>query len=717
LEALLAKIQATDTVEEAKRLLFDLVSDQSEPIQRALEIAARAHEGQYRKSGAPYFIHPVLVAVITASISEDEQMVAASLLHDVVEDTSVSIEQIGQWFGADIMHMVEGLTKIVAIRDEKLIPSTSNDRLINSALSFRKMLIASINDVRVLVIKLCDRLHNMLTLDALPPAKQKRIAEETLVVYAPIAHRLGISRLKNHLEDLSFFYIYPDDYSKIEHYLASNRQNLKIKLNAFVQSITQMLLSDGLPADSFEVLGRMKHHYSIYLKMHRKGISIEEVLDLLAIRIIVQEPITCYRVLGILHLRFTPLISRFKDYIAVPKENGYQTIHTTLFNEEGIVEAQIRTQQMHNLAEYGVAAHWKYKEGTDQVNLEWLEGLNFQNESVEEFYELAKFDLFSEDIAVFSPKGDYFTLPKNSTALDFAYAVHTEIGATATEALINKHRSSLIATLKNGDIVRIITGDEERLHCSWIHSVKTSRAKEAIRSSCRQRIKISDEWSAYNILSTLLDHDAQEIRRAIHEMALEPNLYRLTTQLDFFKDVINRIATSLGTKEVRFWELMKRGYKTPFIKEVDHFVFYANKPFDGVEFDYCCHPKVGDQIVAFYKDNKAIIHHKLCRKAYQKIQAHQPMIFVAWKSGKLSRYRLIVSLVNQKGALAGLLAKLTKMDLNVTSIELGIKSSESAEYCQIEVESSESKKSILKERLLHKIKLVDMISLDDAYSA
>jgi len=716
LDAFLETIKKVHTVEEAKALLFDIILPQSGSVQRAFDLALKAHEGQKRKSGEPYIIHPILVAAITAYVSGDETMVSSALLHDVVEDTEYTIEDIERVFGSDVVHIVGGLTKIVEIRDEKLIPSGSGDRLINSALSFRKMLIASIKDVRVLVIKLCDRLHNMLTLDALSPSKQKRIAEETLVVYAPIAHRLGISRLKNSLEDLSFYYIYPDDYAKIDNYIKSNKQNLQFKLNALIQKVTKVMHTDGFHRDDFEIFGRVKHYYSIYLKMHRKGVTIEEVLDLLAIRIIVDEPIQCYRVLGLLHLGFTPLISRFKDYVALPKENGYQTIHTTLFCNDGIVEAQIRTREMHKLAEYGIAAHWKYKEGTSQVHLDWLEGLNYQSESVEEFYELAKSDLFSEDIAVFSPKGDYYTLPKSSVALDFAYAIHSEIGEMASGALINKHKSSLLTILKNGDIVNILTDGEPRLHCSWIDTVKTSRAKEGIRSRCRTRIKESDELSAYNILATLLDHDIKEIERVIDELELTQSLHKLPNQLNYYKEVIHKIADYLGKKQVRFWELMKRGYKKPYIKEVEHFMFYTNKPFDGVEFDYCCHPKVGDQIVAFYKDNKAIIHHKLCRQAYQKMIDHEPMIYVAWKSSKMAKYRLIISLYNRKGALADILAKLSQMDLNVTSIELGIKNSESAEYCQIEVESPETKKNILKERISQKFKLIDIISLDDAYN-
>ncbi len=716
MDAFLNKAQKIQTIEEAKALLWEQIPSPLPATTKALELALTAHDGQKRKSGEPYIVHPILVAAITAAFSNDETMVQAALLHDVVEDTSFDIEDLEREFGDDVAHMVEGLTKIVEIRDEELAPSGSDERLINSALTFRKMLIASVKDIRVLVIKLCDRLHNMLTLDALSPQKQRRIAEETLVVYAPIAHRLGISRLKNHLEDLSFYYIYPEDYKKIDSYIKSNAQNLQFKLNAFIQNVKETMDKDGFAKDDFEIIGRVKHYYSIYLKMHRKGVSIEEVLDLLAIRIIVKEPIDCYRVLGLMHLTFTPLISRFKDYIAVPKENGYKTIHTTLFDEEGIVEAQIRTAQMHRLAEYGVAAHWKYKGGDNSVNLEWLESLHYQSECIEEFYELAKSDLFSEDITVFSPKGDYYTLPKGSVALDFAYAIHSEVGANATEALVNKQKASLLTVLKNGDIVNIIKDDKLHLHCSWLDAVKTSKAQDGIRSHCRARIKESDTYSAYNILATLFTQKSAAMKKLVERVELQDSIHKLPTQLDYYKETIHKIADYTGTKEVRFWELLKKGYKKPMVKEIEHFKFFTNKPLDGVEFDYCCHPKVGDQIVAFYKDSKAIIHHKLCKKAYSKILAEEPMIQVSWSSSKLSRYRLIISLQNQRGILADLLAKLSELDLNVISIELGIQSSESAEYCQIEVESSESKKSILSEKISQKFKLVEIISLDDAYN-
>ncbi|WP_373030651.1 bifunctional (p)ppGpp synthetase/guanosine-3',5'-bis(diphosphate) 3'-pyrophosphohydrolase [Sulfurovum sp.] len=716
MEAFLDKAKDIDTIEEASALLWEELPTPLPATAKALELSLEAHKGQVRKSGEPYIIHPILVAAITAKISNDEMMVQAALLHDVVEDTSYTIEDLEREFGYDVAHMVEGLTKIVEIRDEELIPSGSDERLINSALSFRKMLIASIKDVRVLVIKLCDRLHNMLTLEALSSEKQKRISEETIVVYAPIAHRLGISKLKNYLEDLSFRYIYPEDYKQIDTYIKSNSQNLKIKLNTFIQNVKEMMDKDGFKEGDFEIIGRVKHYYSIYLKMHRKGVSIEEVLDLLAVRVIVKEPIDCYRVLGLMHLRFTPLISRFKDYIAVPKENGYKTIHTTLFDEEGIVEAQIRTIEMHRLAEYGVAAHWKYKGGNNSVNLEWLESLHYQNESIEEFYELAKSDLFSEDITVFSPKGDYYTLPKGSVALDFAYAIHSEVGINATEALVNKQQASLLTILKNGDIVNILKDNKPHLHCSWLDTVKTSKAKEGIRSSCRARIKESDTLSAYNILGTLFSQESSAMKELLISMDYNDSIYKLPGQLDYYKETIHKVAEYMGTKEVRFWELLKKGYKKPYIKELEHFRFFTNKPIDGVEFDYCCHPKDGDQIVAFYKGSKAIIHHKLCKKAYAKILEGQEMIYVSWTGSKLSRYRLTISLQNRKGILADLLTKLSTLNLNILSIELGIRNSEQAEFCQIEVESSEHKKQELAEKISQTFKLIEIISLDDAYN-
>ena len=375
----LEEVAGITSPKAATELLYSLI-EVTPNIQNAIAFATEAHKTQKRKSGEPYIVHPLLVSCIVAYFGGDEVMVCAALMHDVVEDTEYTLEDVKRDYGEDIASLVDGLTKIVTIRAEELPASHSNEKLVVAALSFRKMLITSIKDVRVLVVKLCDRLHNMLTLGALPPNKQRRISEETLVVYAPIAHRLGISSLKNELEDRSFYYIFPQEYRRIEDYFLSHKQTIQLKLNAFIQKVRKSLIQEGVPESEFEIASRIKRHYSIYLKMQRKGISIDEVLDLLAIRVIVKTPLDCYKILGILHLKFKPIMSRFKDYIALPKENGYQTIHSTLFDDSAIFEVQIRTEDMHRSAEYGIAAHWKYKTGGNSTgpSLDWLNKLQFQ---------------------------------------------------------------------------------------------------------------------------------------------------------------------------------------------------------------------------------------------------------------------------------------------------------------------------------------------------
>lgn len=715
METLLENARNVSTIEEAEKLLFSYHPKPTDSFYQALALSKKAHATQTRKSGEPYVVHPILVATITAMVSNDEAMIIAALLHDVVEDTAYEIEEIEALFGQDVAHMVEGMTKIDDIRELKLVPSNSDEKLISSAHTFRKMLVSSIEDVRVLVVKLCDRLHNMSTLDALPKHKQQRIAEETMLVYAPIAHRLGISQIKNLLQDISFSYIYPESYDYIENYLNSNSQNLHLKLNDFVSDIRNLLVEQGYAEGDFEVFGRVKHHYSIYQKMQRKGIGIDEVLDLIAIRILVKEDIDCYNVLGALHLNYKPIISRFKDYVTLPKENGYSTLHTTLFNDSGIVEAQIRTFDMHKTAEYGIAAHWRYKDGRQskhKVNLEWLEGLEYQNDSLEEFYSLAKGDLFVDDIAVFSPAGDYYTLPRDSVVLDFAYAIHSEIGDKATHAYVNRRKASLLTTLKNGDIVRIITDENAKVHCSWLDTVKTSRAKDGIRSACNQKLRQSDKMAAENIVSLLArdctDLEVVEIDQLLSESKFEENAYKLTSSSEMYQEVIQELVDKLSTRTIRC--------SPPVEKEIEHFRVISNKNVEKVEFDFCCHPKTGDEIVGFYHNNQVVIHHKLCREAYKKMKAKEDMVFVRWADMMTARYQLIVALQNRQGILAELLSKLAKLDLNVLNIELGIQSSDSAEFCKLEVETKENNLKKLEEKLSKKFKLIEIISLNDAYS-
>ena len=713
LEPVIDIVRAIKTVEEAEDIFFDAI-EPNDRIREALAFAKEAHVDQKRKSGEPYIIHPIIVAAITATISSDETMVIAALLHDVVEDTPYTIDDIKYRFGEDVSYLVEGLTKIVEIRETELLPSTSNEKLVTSALSFRKMLICSIEDVRVLIIKLCDRLHNMLTLDALPKEKQHRIAEETLVVYAPIAHRLGISALKNKLEDLSFFYLFPKEYAKIDAFITSHSQDFQIKLNAFISKVKTLMVRNGFKADSFEIFGRVKHYYSIYLKMQRKGISIDEILDLLAIRILVEKPIDCYRSLGTLHLHFKPLIARFKDYVSLPKENGYQTLHTTVFDDTSIIEAQIRTFEMHKKAEYGIAAHWKYKMEEDiSVNVEWLKNLQYQNESIEEFYELVKNDLYSEDISVFTPAGDQISLPRGATVLDFAYAVHTQVGETATAALVNKRAASLLTELKNGDLVRIITADHPIYHCTWIDTVKTSRAKSHMRTRCNQRRKEIDRMSAINILTATLNLLPYEVEEWIEQQSLKDQIYLVARDLKFYKDVVHRFVESRKEKSIlpTIFQLPPKRIKR---YNFENFVIHAADSVGSVEFDYCCHPKRNDPIVAFRFGNKAIVHHKFCEKAYSWIQKHTAMLFVEWSESRMMRYRIIVTLKDEKGALAKLLGFLAKIDTNVISIKLGDGSAQS-NLCEMVVESKEYDQNRLKSLLERRFKVIEMVNLTDAY--
>ena len=707
-------VKKIHSIEDAIKIL-KLNADVDKDIDSAIQFAIIAHDEQYRKSGEPYVIHPILVASIVASVANDKTMIIAALLHDVVEDTEYELEDIEKYYGKDVANLVDGLTKIVEIREDELVKAGSNEKLTKSALSFRKILLASIKDLRVLIVKLCDRLHNMLTLDALPREKQLRISEETLVVYAPIAHKLGISKIKNYLEDLSFKYIYPEDYKKIDEYLESHKQNLNLRLNHFIDKAKKILNQNGFHRKDIEIFGRVKHRYSIYLKKQRKGISIEEVLDLLAIRIIVKEPIDCYKVLGVLHLNYTPIISRFKDYVALPKDNGYQTIHTTLFFDDDIVEAQIRTQDMHKLAEYGVAAHWKYKAGADNINLDWISNLTYESESIDKFIEATKADLYTEDIVVFSPVGDSYTLPKGSVVLDYAYAVHSDIGNLATSAMVNRESTSLLRILKNGDIVKIITQDKPRLHCSWIDTVKTSKAKEGIKSICNQRLREVNRRVVYLILATIFGTNKEDIKEILKKLNLYDNVHLAANNLGRIRDKVLKIAEYKKIKEIRFWDLLKKGYKKPFTKDINYFTFYSNKNIESVEFDYCCHPKLGDEVIAFYERGRAVVHHKLCSKAYGLMKSDTKMLYIEWRSKKSSKYRMILSLQNKKGALLELFKELNKLDLNVTNIELGIQSSDTAEYCKLEVETTSDSSNEIKDIISRKFKLVDFISLKDAY--
>ena len=700
-QELIEKIQNIHDTKEASSLLLSRVN--TPKIKKALDFAIKAHSGQKRKSGEDYVVHPILVAVITSYFNDNEDVITAAILHDVVEDTPYTIYYIKDEFGEEVANLVEGLTKIVEIRGNSLVPSYSNEKLAKSALTFRKMLTSSIKDIRVLVIKLCDRLHNMLTLEALPPHKQKRIAEETLVVYAPIAHRLGIAKLKNILEDLSFKYLLPQEYEKIDKYIKENKEKFQLKLNSFIQTLEKLMLQNGYKENEFEIKSRIKHYYSIFLKMQRKGISIQEVLDLLAVRVIVKNPLECYETLGLVHLNFRPLISRFKDYIAIPKENGYQTIHTTVYTKDSIIEVQIRTFDMDKNAEFGIAAHWKYKLNTAAPNTAWLEDMKF-DENIEDFYELAKNDLFSEDIVVYSPKFDTFTLPLGATALDFAYAVHTDIGNKAIAAYVNKEKVSLLHQLKTGDIVNIVTGDEIIPRCSWINALKTSKAKYEQKKLCRQKEAEINRRLAIAILKTIFDLNENRIKALVKANKLCENIPKIVDDERFLKEVVKKIRDTLKKKNILY-------FKNVNLKE---YVFgnirvLSNKPIQDIRFHYCCHPKVGDKIMGLLEKREVEIHHRFCNNAEKKIDK---AVFVEWIENKQNRFFLSVSLPNKKGELNRFISLLTKLDIFIHSINL----TKESNNCKIEVEFDKKKYNLIKEKISREYKIIEFIPIKDAYN-
>ena len=574
------------------------------------------------------------------------------------------------------------------------------------------MLIASIDDVRVLIVKLCDRLHNMLTLGVLPANKQKRIAEETLVVYVPIANRLGISTLKNALEDLAFFYIYPNEYKKIDNFLREQQSTMQLTFNTFISTTKNLLEKNGYDLNKIKIYSRIKHHYSIYLKMQRKGISIDEVLDLFAIRVLVEDDIDCYKVLGYVHLEFKPLISRFKDYVATPKENGYQTIHTTIFYNSKIYEIQIRSFEMNKIAEFGIAAHWKYKSGAkNTTNLNWLKSLEFSNENVEEFYQDAKDNLYTQEIVVYSPKGEVFMLPVGSTAYDFAFAVHSNVGKKAIACYINKIKKPLLTELKSTDIVSIELGDEIIVRCSWMEMVKTSRAKKQIKFLCTHRQKEIDELSGKNIINTVFSRYSDDIT----EIYTIESPHKIPQILDFFKytkQIIEKKIISHKGLMTRFKILTSK------IKEYkfDNVLINSNFSISSVSFDHCCHPKFGDDIVAFRSGNEAIIHHKMCDKAYDKIKTNQQMLFCKWTIDTVYQYKMVISIPNTKGELAKVLTYMAEYEFYILGVEFGRQTHSYIQYCYIEFEINKSNIEEVRKIVERKVKVIEFYSKKDAYN-
>ncbi|WP_100978223.1 RelA/SpoT family protein [Helicobacter pylori] len=734
-------------------------------IENALNLATKSHKGQYRKSGEPYIVHPICVASLVAFCGGNEAMVCAALLHDVVEDTPCKIETIEQEFGQDVANLVDALTKITEIRKEELGVSSQDPRMVVSALTFRKILISAIQDPRALVVKISDRLHNMLTLDALPHDKQVRISKETLAVYAPIASRLGMSSIKNELEDKSFYYIYPEEYKNIKEYLHKNKQSLLLKLNAFASKLEKKLFDSGFSHSDFKLVTRVKRPYSIYLKMQRKGaVNIDEILDLLAIRILLKNPIDCYKVLGIIHLNFKPIVSRFKDYIALPKENGYKTIHTTIFDESSVYEVQIRTFDMHMGAEYGNSAHWKYKAGgvdheDHHEGMRWLQNFKYHDSDLKndpkEFYELAKNDLYREDIVVFSPHGDTYTLPVGAIALDFAYMVHSDLGDKATDAYINSKKALLNQELRSGDVVKIIKGDKIIPRFIWMDQLKTSKAKNHLHIQRRNRLKEIDTKSMINILATFFGRsvfedvdlkDYKNFEEKLTDCGVEitlteamksfENLAKLTEEIENKVFSLKEDAI-LEYQEMSLWTrgLRYLGFKTNVLnflapnrqwqcKELEHFSVCSSNALEikQVLLNDCCYPKYGDEIIAIVtdlKDPKAVAHHKFCKKAMAEVDAKVPMVHIEWHKRDRTIYKMMFYLGEKKSVLAGLLTFLNRNECNIVGVSyLGYKDKYSS-HCEVSFEIATDKADWIRALINRKYqdRIVELSSLDDAYES
>ena len=469
--------------DEIKKLLIEQKyhEEDIEELEKAFEFAKKLHSGQYRVSEEPYIIHPMEVVKILIGLRADKHTLMAGFLHDILEDTDTKPEELQELFGDDVLNLVQGVTKL-----GKLQFKSTEER---QAENFRRMFIAMASDVRIIFLKLADRLHNMRTLNYMAPAKQQRIAQETLDIFAPLANRLGVGKIKAELEDLSLKYLHPDKYYEIAQLVSQKKAEREVTVKHLIDSISKDVKASGINAT---ITGRAKHYYSIYKKMNRLNVAFHDLYDITAVRVIVDTEKECYEVLGLIHSRFKPIPGRFKDYIAMPKGNMYQSLHTSVIGpRQKPLEVQIRTWEMHEIAEYGVAAHWRYKEKGSQkadsandVKFSWMRKLveyNKDTKDAADYVDSVKLDLFSDQVFAFTPGGDVIDLPQGATPVDFAYRIHSDVGHKTVGALINGRIAQLDTKLKNGDIVEIMTSKVAAPRLDWLHFVVTKQAASRIR--------------------------------------------------------------------------------------------------------------------------------------------------------------------------------------------------------------------------------------------
>jgi GTP pyrophosphokinase len=659
-------------------------------IDEAFEYARKAHEGQKRLSGEPYITHPLAVAEILADLEQDQTTIIASLLHDAVEDGKVTKEEIEKKFGKDIAYLVEGVTKLGQIVFES--------KEVRQAENFRKMLLAMGEDIRVIVIKLADRLHNMQTLSHIPRDKQIENSIETREIFAPLAHRIGMWRIKWELEDLSFRYLEPEKYDEIRIKVGKRRVEREERINEFIAKVNGIISKMNIKA---EINGRPKHFYSIYRKMVEQNLEFEDLYDLLAVRIIVDSVKDCYAVLGLIHAAWRPIPGSFTDYIAMPKLNGYQSLHTTVIGEGGFpVEVQIRTKEMHKVAEYGVAAHWRYKEGggpniLDQ-KMQWLRSiLDWQKDmsNAKDFMESLKIDLFTDEVFVFSPKGAVHALPVSSTPVDFAYTVHTEVGHRCTGARVNGKIVPLDYKLKNGDIVEIITGKVDNPSMGWLNFVKTSAARTKIKSLfkkekseenlARGKASLDEELKKFGLEPSQVL--ISEIMPALLKEFSVPNLDELLIQIGY-----GELSPYVAAKRARaLWE--KHHGVTPTEEELIQPMLAPEPKRKGkknigvqvagatnilIKFSKCCRPLPGEEIVGFVTKGKGVTVHKAdCPNVVRSGDTEGKYVKVEWMPGpeQVFPVEIEIEAFDRVGVLHDILEKIAETKTNVGAANIKTK--------------------------------------------
>ena len=634
-------------------------------VERAFHYAKAAHEGQMRKTGHPNITHPTAVAHILAGMRMDPQTLMAALLHDVIEDTGVGKKTLAEAFGSDVAELVDGVSKLTTIFKSRAEAQAEN---------FQKMAMAMARDIRVILVKLADRLHNMRTLGALAREKKERIARETLDYYAPIASRLGMNELRMEFADLAFQALYPMRAERIGRAVQAARGHRKALMEEIAAALEKCLASEGIEA---RVLGREKHLFSIYQKMRQKQKAFADIMDVFGFRIIVDRPDTCYRVLGAVHGLYKPLAGRFKDYIAIPKANGYQSLHTTLFGMHGVpIEIQIRTQQMEAVASNGIAGHWLYKSDEQSPSQararEWVKGLlELQQRAGNslEFIENLKIDLFPDEVYVFTPKGRILELPQRASPVDFAYAVHTDIGNTCVACRVDRRLAPLSVQLQSGQTVEIITSEDARPNPDWLSFVVTGKARSSIRHALKhQQVAESRTLgrrllnrSLANVDTNLTSLPSQRISDVLDELGFD-------TLDDLLEDIGlgNRMAYVVAQHLTQ-----GGGQEAPLT--VEHGGPLAIRGTEGLVVAYgkCCYPLPGEPVVGHLSSGRGlVVHLEVCRNLAELRERNEALIPVRWAAEVDGEYsvELRVEVEARKGVIAELAAEITDADANIEKI-------------------------------------------------